>query len=92
MNFKIKTCFIISVIFALSGCGKDEEAIPAGDCSTKLELYTIRLNTFTTAPTKANCETLVNTLDSIIKDCTFIGAGQRDALQTSRNEINCSTF
>lgn len=92
MNYKIKTYFVISVLFAFLSCGKDEEAIPAGDCTSKLELYTKQLNTFTSDPTKANCETLVNTLDSIIKDCTFIGAGQRDALQTSRNEINCNTL
>lgn len=90
MKINSKVCVLISAVFLSLSCGKDSDVDPVSTCDGKLELYTTQINTFANAPTKGNCQVLVNTLDEIIKDCTFIGAGQRQALQTSRNEINCN--
>jgi hypothetical protein len=93
MKNRINVYLIASVVLLVAlGCGKDSVADPAGSCNATTELYGKQISTFATAPTKANCEALVNTLDKIIKDCTFIGVGQREAYQTSRNEINCNDF
>jgi hypothetical protein len=90
MKSRILFYAIISTTFITLSCGKSSVVNPTSSCNRSIELYGEQVGTFSGAPTKVNCEALVNTLDKVIKNCTIITAGQRAAYETSRNEINCN--
>lgn len=92
MKNRSKFYIMAIVLIAIIACGNKDIVNPSANCERELNAYSAAATSFSTTPSKKNCEVLINALDNFVKRCSSIPAIQRAEYEKSRKEIDCTQF
>jgi hypothetical protein len=86
---KLIALFLITFIFLSNGCKKDETAVSVDACVANADLVSKTATTFSTAPTKTNCEAYIAAVNKYLDSCPGLTTAQRADYKNQLAQTKC---
>ena len=80
--------FTTGLIFSY-GCKKDEPVVSYDACAANGELFTKAFTTYNNAPTKANCEAYLASINKYLDSCPGLTTAQRTQYKADLAATKC---
>lgn len=74
---KLSILVLATCLFLSNSCKKDEAVVSADACTTNADLVSKAATTFSSSPTKANCEAYLASVNKYVDSCPGLTTAQR---------------
>ena len=86
---KLSVLFIATSLMLAYSCKKDENAVSVDACAANADLVSKAGTTFGNAPTKANCQAYLASLNKYLDSCPGLTTAQRAELKADIATTSC---
>ena len=86
---KISVLFIATSLMLSYSCKKDEPVVSADACLANADLVSKTATTYSTSPTKANCEAYLASVNKYLDSCPGLTTAQRAQYKADLAATKC---
>jgi hypothetical protein len=86
---KLSILFFVTCILLSYSCKKDEAAVSVDACAVNADLVSKAITTYSTSPTKANCEAYLATVNKYLDSCPGLTTAQRAQYKADIASTKC---